>query len=124
MTRRLRATLAGVALAGGVAAGAAVSPYLMASADDGDHPATTDGPHLPSDPPTPFVPETGTLDEQIAAAQKAIAEAAVDPGMIVCLTDRGTLAGTIEVDRPADAEPFTKGQKESACAEEWPGSRP
>ncbi len=124
MTRRVRVALAGIALVGGVAAGAAVSPTLMASADDGDYPATTDSAQPPLDPPTPFVPEVGTLDEQLAAARDAVAEAATDAGMIVCLTKEGTLAGTIEVDRPSTAKPFTKTQKRDACAQEWPGSRP
>jgi hypothetical protein len=97
---------------------------LTASADDGHHGPTAnpaDAP-TPTAPPTPFVPQPGTLESQRAQAQDALAEAAEDPNAIVCLTPQQTLAGRIDVDRPAGAKPFTPAQRNRACAQAWPGS--
>ena len=45
------------------------------------------------------------------------------PGEIVCVYEDGAFAGAIDLDRPSDAPPLTKPEKDASCAAEWPGSR-
>jgi hypothetical protein len=89
---------------------------------DGPWPANINPQKTPATTATPIAEEPDPLSERLEAARTYIEAAKDDPGLVVCLTAEGTLAGLVSVDRPSSAPPFTRAEKQAACERLFPGS--
>jgi hypothetical protein len=121
--KRHAATLVAVlAITGLLLAGVAVAD-TDGSGDGSPWPANTNPSKTPvtEAPPAP-AEEPDPLADRIEAAKTYLRAAKDDTGLIVCLTPTGTLAGTVEVDRPPSAPPFTAAEKQATCEQAFPGS--
>lgn len=76
------------------------------------------------DPPPVAAQPTDSLADRIAAAQEMVERATTDPGLIVCLTPQGTLAGVLALDRVDPTVSFTPAEKQATCTHLFPGSHP